>query len=512
MSTKSSNTSFKIFGLAIVVAMLASCSGSSSPSEPAASSTDVVCAADPTKSDLGGGLVCADSGFRLTTDDFSFPNWAGVEGSTDPITPRTLISLFGAENVCEVGSTETDCQLLPNAQETLTHWTEAVDGGRCEGMAALSMRFFLGFDSVSGAESGAINSVDLKRPNETVDQEINRWWATQFVKEVQDIAAASRTKTPVELVKELSKGLQASTGYTIGIYDDGFGHAVTPYAVTKKDNTWNIHIYDNNFPGEPKIITVNESKNEWSYTDSSENPDGTPSVWSGSTGTFELTPMSVRNGPFASPFHVSSATTKGHSTVTLTSKRVGNDPAAGLLVTTSSGESVGVLNGKPINEVEGAQYSIGKGGLGHSLVSVHLPHTVEYAVQVVSATKVQAKKPSKVRLSMHANNGTSTHIETSHVLDHKDPAPPNEKSHIRVNKNHEINVTHDRPVKLTMSNHREATRAELPPQGRIKQTNDHAGSEIVAIHPDGNEVLRKAAPAPKPAPKPAAPTASLPKT
>lgn len=502
----------------VLVLVGAGCSGGSSDttaSEAAGSSTSAVtCDKEASSVGLGEGQLCVDSGFRLSADDFSFPNWSGIEGNTDSLGADTLISLFGAANVCASGTNADDCKLLASAQHTLDEWSAALDGGRCEGMATLSLRFFLGIDDRSVIETGAARTVDMKRPDSALDQDINLWWATQFVPEVQEVAAASRTKSPVQLVNELASGLASGAGYTIGIYDEGYGHAVTPFAITKVNDVFRVHVYDNNFPGEPRYIEVDSSKDEWEYADSTVNPDGTPSVWSGGTGTFEVTPMSARKGPFSSPFH-GTDNAKGHVVITAVSGGAGPSAthrfgvSTGLLVTTASGKSVGVQDGKIVNEIPGAHYTIGKGGKGHSLVSLKIPADEEFGVQVVAGSELPpaADSPAhEVSLTVKTKDGTHTRIKTRHRLKHGKEEIPHGESFMRVSTDHSIDVTHDQEMDVAVHGHRESHKVTVPAGGRIEHKVTADGTTSRAKTADGRLLHDKKV---KRATKPAEHTASV---
>lgn len=486
-----------IVGVALTI-LVAACAGgsatTSSDSGGDGNETEIFCDKDAATAGLGEGQLCVDSGFRLSSDDFSFPNWSGVDGDTDTLGTSTLISLFGAANVCSSGTTADDCVLLASAQHTLDEWASALDGGRCEGMATLSLRFFLGIDDRNVIEAGATKTVEMKRPDPALDQDINLWWATQFVPEVQEVAAASRQKTPTQLVEELAAGLASGAGYTIGIYDEGFGHAITPFAVTKVEEVFRVHVYDNNFPGEPRYIEVDAVKDEWRYEDSSVNPDGTASVWSGGTGTFELTPMNARKGPFTSPFH-GTEDAKGHVVLTAVSKGAGpsathrHGVSAGLLVTTASGKSVGVQEGKIVNEIPGAHYTIGKGGKGHSLVTVRIPAEEEFGVQVVAGSEraPDANSPShEVSVTVKTKDGTHTKVKARHSLAHGKKEAPHGESFMKVTEEHAVDITHDQDMSVAVHGHRESHAVKVPAGGRLEHKVSAEGTTSRALAPNGD--------------------------
>lgn len=444
----------------ILIPLLVSCSGGTSTSKqlPECSGS---------AGEIGPGLLCADGGFRVAQNDFAFPNWVGVEGTTDKPDSSLLIRLFGAKAVCTSGTTKSDCVLHPSAQATLEQWTEALDGGHCEGMATLSMRYYLGIQDTTNAEAGASTAAALTRPNTAIDQEINLWWATQFVPEVRVAAAASRQKTPTELVGELIQGLRNGAGYTIGIYADGFGHAVTPFAVTKNSEKYTVHIYDNNFPGKPKFMTINSLTNRWEYTDGSQNLNGTPYTWEGSTGTFELTPMNVRTGPFSDEFGAVAEEAKGATLVTMSTKGSSasktRQDAAGLLVTTSSGKRIGVSNGTLVNEIPGAEYTIGKGGLGSSLVLVELPEGEAFTVDSQLVTPSQTSKDREITVSVITPDGSRTDVRTTKRLS----STSSETPELEVNVNREITVRPRGKALITVSNNKDSIQVALPAKGQL---------------------------------------------
>ncbi|MEI7624425.1 MAG: Ig-like domain-containing protein, partial [Actinomycetes bacterium] len=367
------------------------------------------CSGDAAAADLGDGQVCADSGFRPSLNDFAFPNWGGVDAGEEDVSASTLIALYGANQVCATGSTAADCVLTPVAEESLNQLTTSLGGGRCEGLAVLSMRYNVGVDDPSSVESSASLTHDLVRPQATLDSQIIKWWATQFAPEVLAKATESRKKDPAKLTAELAKGLANGNGYTIGICGEGLGHAVTPFAVTRREKQYVIHIYDNNYPGERREIIVDRSTRSWSYDGATENPDGTAGTWSGSTGTFEITPMDARVPPFMSPFTSKSESVKGSVKVRLAMNSSPGDPAAGLLVTTASGKRFGIVNGQLVSDVPGGIYTVGKGGLGTSLTEVEIPELEEeYSVQPVAATNEESTLPIEATLSVVSADGTST--------------------------------------------------------------------------------------------------------
>ena len=334
--------------------------------------------------ELGEGKMCIDNGFRIKADDFSFSNWGRSTEADANVTIQTLIDLFGHSAVC-VDGPSSECVIRPTTVQKLEEWNNALAGGRCEGLATLSTRFLLKLDDPTTFKPDATRVADLHRGNQLLDSTIVYWWATQFLTEVSDRAATSRTKSPLQLVDDLIQGLANGVGYTVGLYFGSSGHAVTPFAVTHRGDDFIIHVYDNNFPGVRKEIVVNGSANTWTYTAARAQPDGSTVDWTGATGTVELTPMSSRKGPFKCSF-CSTSTTATDTVLTIASR----DPAAAgyTFITTRDGQRIEASPDSVINTITGSTYAISK-GLGGGLVTIHIPNTItDFDIEVRRGSSV----------------------------------------------------------------------------------------------------------------------------
>lgn len=373
---------FKLFTALTIAAFIPTSCSSSSSSPPALDNTAVVnrIIANCTNlnaPELGTGKLCIDNGFRIKDDDFTFANWGRSLQADANVTVQTLVDLFGRDSVCAVGS-ENQCVLRPSIVQKLEEWNTALSGGRCEGLAALSTRFHMNLDHPSMFRNNASRVADLERGDGSLDEAIVYWWVTQFLPEVQDRAGASRQRSPLELVDDLIVGLANSVGYTVGMYFGTSGHSVTPFAVTHQDDQFIVHVYDNNFPGERREIFINAVTNTWIYPEATTRIDGKKIDWEGTTGTFELTPMSARKGPFRCSF--CSATTSSSPTIITLASR--DTRAAGYLYITSRDGIIEATPTKITNTIAGASYVIGKGVSG-GLATVTLPSNLgDFDVEV----------------------------------------------------------------------------------------------------------------------------------
>lgn len=353
--------------------------------------------------ELGEGVLCIDNGFRIKSDDFSFKNWGRSLSADGNVTAQTLIDLFGHDSVCVAGPKDT-CILRPAAIQKLEEWNTALNGGRCEGLAALSTRFLLRMDSPSTFQTNAPSVSALSQDNAKLNSTVVYWWATQFLNEVTDHAATSRGLSPLRLVDDLIQGIAHSVGHTVGIYNGPSGHSLTPFAVTQRGDDFVIHVYDNNHPGERFELFVNSRTNQWRYPRAFRNVDGSFNTWSGGTGTLELTAMSTRKGPFQCSFCNSSLARSAH-VITLASRDI---RASGFIeVTTESG----ILRTSPTdidNSIDEAMVSIGKGS-GGGLITISLPATVQnFDVRLVRAS--QDVPAADVVLGLRRSDGASIQV------------------------------------------------------------------------------------------------------
>jgi len=400
----------RLASLALSLALATSACGSTStatnPSEPDTSALVkqiLSHCTDLAAPELGEGELCIDNGFRVQSDDFSFKNWGRSLSAEGNVTAQTLIDLFGHDSVCVAGPKDS-CILRPTAIQKLEEWNTALNGGRCEGLAALSTRFLLRMDSPSTFQANATTVSALSQDNEKLNSSVVYWWATQFLNEVTDNAATSRKLSPLRLVDDLIQGIAHSVGYTVGIYNGPSGHSLTPFAVTRRSDDFVVHVYDNNHPGKRFELFVNAKTNQWRYPNAFRNIDGSSNTWAGGTGTLELTAMSTRKGPFQCSFCNTSVSRSPH-VITLASRDV---RASGFIEITTAD---GVLRTTPTaieNSIVGATVSIGKGN-GGGLITITLPNELQQFD--VSLTRASQDVPAAdVVLGLRRSDGASIQV------------------------------------------------------------------------------------------------------
>lgn len=251
------------------------------------------------------GPITIGLDFLPERDGFKFENY-GKDPSRLNLTAAEMRRYFG-DQVC-ASTAGGDCTLTPPAQQWMEATNEGMNGGHCEGMAALALLIKKG--KANAADFGAENANGLPIDgNEKLAREIAYWFATQALNPT--VGAELKTLKPSEIVAKLRESFapESPESYTLGIYKtvDGQkkeGHAITPYGlVDLADGKVEIAIYDNNFPGQARAVVVDTTKETWSYS-TATNPSEPVGLYEGNAETFSLTitPTSARLEAQACPF------------------------------------------------------------------------------------------------------------------------------------------------------------------------------------------------------------------
>lgn len=279
-----------IFTISAVVTLVSCQSNLAiSPNKGAIASGDNTSDSSKTKATL----FMADLGFRPETDGFSFENY-GNENGIQNLIPADMQRMFGNKVCATSGDT---CILTPPAEQWMEETNKGMDGGHCEGMAALSLILYA--DKAKAEEFG--NTPDLLlQNNEKLQHEIAYWFATQGVsptatKEIKD-------KTPSELLDVLLSSIKPNASidqiYTMGIYQPDFkgGHAITPYAIADMgDGKYEVMTYDNNHPKMERLVEIDRNANTWKYNASTKpGEEESEYVGNAETKTLTLTPTQPR--------------------------------------------------------------------------------------------------------------------------------------------------------------------------------------------------------------------------
>ena len=298
------------------------------------------------------GDVVFDFGFTPEQNGFSFENYGDDIPATN-LTADELRRMFGDEVCADINGDE--CVLTPPAEQWMEQINGDMAGGHCEGMAVLSLMMYTG--QVSPSDFGGSVASDLDVNDEALQKEIAYWWATQAV----DPTASSVIRgTPMEILETVRQMDVNGETYTIGIYNEaGEGHAITPFGVEDKgDGLYAILVYDNNYPGETRELFIDSRDGSWTY-ETSINPQVETDVWSGNadTETLDLTPTSARLDVQACPFCEGGQASAGKlAAASAPVNQIFLDGEGHILITDDSGNRLGYVDGKIVNEIDGASY------------------------------------------------------------------------------------------------------------------------------------------------------------
>jgi hypothetical protein len=359
-----------LFALGVAV-LAAGCGGGGSHK---AAGQAGVCgeAGTPPSSYEPSGDVIADNGFRPDSDGFGVENYGNC--GQQNLTPGAMSGLFGADQVCLSGS-GSDCQLDPAAEKWMEVTNQQMGGGHCMGFSVTALRFYSG--NISPSDYGADSTIDLDVANNPQLQSlIAAGWVYQFLPRV---TSQELSGPPNAILQALVDGLNQDSDsnrsdaypnggplYTIKIFNAEGGHAITPYAVEKKDNgQYAVLVYDNNYPGITRAVNFDTNENTWSYN-ASTRPDLPEAQYSGDadhpynmrldpTPPGENTPQhfDFTNSPNAGAGGSGSAGSAVlYSQISLTGNPSNH---AHLLIKDTKGRATGFVNGKIVQQIPGVK-------------------------------------------------------------------------------------------------------------------------------------------------------------
>ncbi len=316
------------------------------------------------------GDIIADNGFRPDANGFGVENYGNC--GQQNLNAVSMSDLFGADQVCLSGS-GADCQLDPSASKWMETTNEQMAGGHCMGFSVTALRFFSG--NLSPSSYGADNTFDLDiKNNQSLQSLIAAGWVYQFLPRVTD---SELVGTPNQILNSLVGGLKKDADsarssaypnggplYTIKIFNNEGGHAITPYAVEDKGNgQYAVLVYDNNYPAITRAVEFDSNQNTWSYN-AATKPGVAEALYTGDAdhpynmrldpttpGETTPQPFDFTNSPNAGSAGAAGSATHYNQISLL------GDPAnhAHLVIRDGKGHTTGFVNGKIVNEIPGVQ-------------------------------------------------------------------------------------------------------------------------------------------------------------
>ena len=262
-----------------LIAALAGCSSSSSNDTPTSFETFTT----PATSGWGADDADVTIAYRPSPNGLSFQNYPAPSA----ITVADTVALFGDNVVCS----EPAGACTPSPE--FVAWTEqvaaAAAGGVCEGMAVFALDRWLSGET---PETSTLTQTD-------VSTQVVRLFATQFTETVTDAARSHRGKSMNEVVARIETALADGTDpLTLGLYHQGGGHTLVPYAVKHISRTHvAIYVYDPNWPGVDRFVEIDTAANSWRYAFNSPDAALDVAPWFGTGNELDLVPLSARRGP-----------------------------------------------------------------------------------------------------------------------------------------------------------------------------------------------------------------------
>jgi hypothetical protein len=253
----------------------------------------------PRAQDDKGEIIARLKDYDPKVHGYGFRNYGRDHDNESDLDAADLIKLFGADNVCQSGTTASDCVLYEPAEEWLEKQFKMLANGHCDGLALTSLRFWLGSSfegkaSPADWQSGARKVFDLEHT-----QDLSNYVAyihvMQSLEEIYTLRREQFKKKPSETLKLLIESMKddSKNYYELLIYllQDGRptkGHAITPYAVEDMgDGLYHILVYDSNYHGQTKYVELNTKEESWRYHTAAD-PSKTASDYVGDATTNTL--------------------------------------------------------------------------------------------------------------------------------------------------------------------------------------------------------------------------------
>ena len=238
--------------------------------------------------------------FDPTADGFGFANFSGGSGAST-IGVNDLVELFGSDGLCIPGNSGL-CKPYPGIELFLGQLNAVLANGLCYGISASVTNHFSGDIALGGIGPETKAVVDLNRGDE-LDHSIAKLHMMQFSEEYRAALDTYLNDRPEEIARELiaSFGNQAIPPYTLALYTEEGGHAITPIGIEETESGYRVFVYDSNWPKETRWVDIDDDS--WEYQGSSvlitEDTNSGGGLWTGQgSGTMALIPHTLPDDGF----------------------------------------------------------------------------------------------------------------------------------------------------------------------------------------------------------------------
>jgi hypothetical protein len=234
------------------------------------------------------GPVVVMAGMQPLEHGFAFANFPS-SWYEEEFGAEDLVTMFGSDaSICIDGVAES-CELTAEAAAFARMVNQSRASGHCEGLAAVAQaRFNLDAEPPTA---------DLADEADTI-RAIMRAFATQFIPEVRAEIEQWMASSLADKIAALETSLaEGRLTYSLGVYVDGGGHAILPYAIEYlTPTTPRIMTYDSNWPGRNRYVDVDLTTETWEFSFSSDDPTSDPDLWIGDASRMDLTSIDTREG------------------------------------------------------------------------------------------------------------------------------------------------------------------------------------------------------------------------
>ena len=230
--------------------------------------------------------------FNPAEDGFGFANFAGGSGPSSIVT-NDLIDLFGSNGLC-IPNDSLSCVPYPGIQLFVEILNNALSRGLCYGISASVSNHFSGNIALNGIELETGSVVNLSRGDD-LDHTIAKYHIMQLSEEYREISDVYFATQPEVIAEELIASFETQVDrltppYTLALYTDAGGHAITPIGIEETASGYRVAVYDSNWPKETLWVEID--RNSWTYQSG-------PDLWQGQgAGSMSLVPHSIPDDVF----------------------------------------------------------------------------------------------------------------------------------------------------------------------------------------------------------------------
>ena len=232
------------------------------------------------------------SGFTVSRNGFSFPNWSGVTDENALAFKQMGLLFAGAAN-CHKDELVAHCDVRGGVRVDLDHINEHLSQGRCEGMVILAARLYKHPANIVQNSKSAHNASQLSQ--DEAEHQIAFWWATQLSPTIGLESLRTVGLKPTEIGRLIFESLSRKEMVSLGVYTETSGHTVLPISVDETETQFVVRLYDPNQPRVVPKLIINKSTEKWSITPYVATTGTRGSIqWTG-PGRLDIVPISLRS-------------------------------------------------------------------------------------------------------------------------------------------------------------------------------------------------------------------------